>query len=140
MDLKELQDEVNERWVLQVGNPCHRSADLSHALIHMTKALGKLASACNDAQHERRALRHEEVARYLADMVICAARFGYDFVDLDAACVSRLAEKFPVKDQDRERKFMTDFEGRPMCANCHSPEFTHPGRICDTYVAMTLET
>ncbi len=94
MNLKELQDEVNGRWGRQDSNPCHRS-DTNHALVHMTKALGKLASALNDAEHEARPLRPSEIDKYLADLVICAARFGHGTVDLDAACTSRLAEKFP---------------------------------------------
>lgn len=96
MDLHKLQDEVNARWALQLNNPCHRSADANHALVHMTKALGKVASALNDAEHEGQALTAGEVERYLADLVICAARFGSGVVDLDAACVARLAEKFPA--------------------------------------------
>lgn len=94
MDLKRLQEEINARWSGQVGNPCHLS-DTSHALMHMTKALGKVASALNDAEHEQRAPRAEEVQKYLADLVICAARFAHGVVDLDAACSARLAEKFP---------------------------------------------
>lgn len=95
MDIQKLQDEVNARWSLQLNNPCHRSADANHALIHMTKAIGKLASALNDAEHEHRSIRSDEIGKYLADLVICAARFARD-VSLDEACVNRLAEKFPV--------------------------------------------
>lgn len=93
MDLKRLQEEVNARWQKQEENPCHGS-DPSHALLHMTKALGKIASAVNDAEHEHRALQKDEVAKYLADLVLCAARFGCDIVDLDEACAERLAQKF----------------------------------------------
>jgi len=96
MDLKQLQDAVNHRWDLQTSNPCHHSADANHALVHMTKALGKVASALNDAEHEKRDLRPEEVEKYLADLVICAARFGHGVIDLDVACTARLAEKFPI--------------------------------------------
>lgn len=96
MDIQKLQDEVNARWSLQLTNPCHRSADANHALIHMTKAIGKLASAINDAEHEQRSIRSDEVGKYLADLVICAARFARADVSLDEACVNRLAEKFPV--------------------------------------------
>jgi hypothetical protein len=95
MDIKKLQYEVNERWSGQKSNPCHGS-DPNHALVHMTKALGKIASAVNDAKHEHRDLHASEVEKYLADLVICAARFGYDSVDLDKAVTSRLVEKFPV--------------------------------------------
>jgi hypothetical protein len=98
MDIKNLQEEVNIRWSLQLNNPCHKSADANHALIHMTKALGKLASALNEAEHEERIVRSNEVSKYLADLVICAARFSDGVVDLDEACVSRLAEKFPKQE------------------------------------------
>jgi hypothetical protein len=96
MDIKKLQDEVNARWSKQLGNPCHRSADPNHALIHIMKATGKIASALNDAEHEGRQLNACDVDKYLADLVICAARFGEGFVDLDIACETRLAEKFPT--------------------------------------------
>lgn len=96
MNIKTLQAEVNDRWSRQLNNPCHTSADPAHALVHMTKALGKVASALNDAEHEHRPLRANEIEKYLADLVICAARFGSGTVDLDAACKARLAEKFPT--------------------------------------------
>lgn len=96
MDLKTLQEEVNGRWGSQDYNLCHRS-DANHALVHMTKALGKIASAVNDAEHEQRACNAKEIEKSLADLVICAARFANDIVDLDAACIARLAEKFPTK-------------------------------------------
>ena len=96
MDLKRLQQEVNSRWGGQDANPCHGS-DANHALLHMTKALGKIASALNDAEHEQRTLQSSEIEKYLADLVICAARFGCSVVDLDTACVSRLDEKFPIQ-------------------------------------------
>lgn len=102
MDLKKLQHEVNSRWALQLGNPCHRSADPHHALVHMTKALGKVASALNDAEHEQRAVCASEVEKYLADLIICAARFGNGVVNLDAACSARLAEKFPALTRRRQ--------------------------------------
>jgi hypothetical protein len=95
MDIKKLQEEVNSRWKDQKANPCHGS-DTNHALIHMTKAIGKIASALNDAEHEHRNLQPNEIDKYLADLVICAVRFADDVVDLDAACTSRLSEKFPV--------------------------------------------
>jgi hypothetical protein len=96
MDLKRLQNEVNARWGSQDANLCHKS-DTNHALVHMTKALGKVASALNDAEHDQRPPRSEEVGKALADLVICAARFAHGAsTDLDAACVMRLDEKFPA--------------------------------------------
>jgi len=94
MDLRKLQEEVNGRWGRQDENPCYGS-DTKHALVHMMKALGKLASALNDAEHEGRPLSWSQAHKPLADLVICAARFAGDDVDLDAACTARLAEKFP---------------------------------------------
>ena len=95
MDLKKLQEEVNGRWGSQDANLCHVS-DTNHALVHMTKALGKVADALNDAEHERRQPRAEDVEKYLADLVICAARFAYGAgVDLNVACIDRLSAKFP---------------------------------------------
>jgi hypothetical protein len=98
MEISKLQDEVNARWSRQLSNPCHKSADAQHALVHLTKALGKLASALNESEHESRGLRPDEVGKYLADLVICAARFadGAGGVDLDRACGARLVEKFPL--------------------------------------------
>ena len=75
MDIKTLQREVNERWNIQEDNPCHGSGE-RHALVHLMKALGKVASICNDAEHEQRAMRPGEADKYLADLVICVARLG----------------------------------------------------------------
>ena len=97
MDLKTLQNEVNARWGSQDENLCHTS-DANHALVHMTKALGKLAAAVNDAEHEGgRKPTAEETSKYLADLIICAVRFADGVVDVDAACTKRLAEKFPAQ-------------------------------------------
>jgi len=99
MDIATLQTEVNRRWGSQDTNLCHVS-DTSHALTHLMKALGVIASALNDSEHEQRTPRSDEVGKYLADLVICAARFSNGIVDLDAACVERLAKKFPVVPQE----------------------------------------
>lgn len=96
MDIRDLQKAVNDRWTFQDGNPCHGTSDATHALVHLTKALGKVAAAMNDAEHERRPIQPGEIDKYLADLVICAARCGYGLVDLNAAVVARLAEKFPL--------------------------------------------
>ncbi len=86
---------MNARWGSQDANLCHTS-DTNHALIHLMKALGKVSSAVNDAEHERRAPTESKVGTALADLVICAARFANGVVDLDAVCTARLAEKFPL--------------------------------------------
>jgi len=97
MQLYKLQHEVCTRWSHELDNPCHLSATPNHSLLHILKAAGKTATALNDAEHEKRDLKPEEVAKYLADLVICASRFaGIVGVNLDAATEARLAEKFPV--------------------------------------------
>lgn len=96
MEIRQLQDKVNERWSQQLNNPCHSSADAAHALLHITKALGKVASAQNDAAHQNRSVYVWEVDKYLADIVICAARFAHGIVNLETAIVSRLVDKFPT--------------------------------------------
>jgi hypothetical protein len=135
MDIKKLQADVNERWSLQLNNPCHRSADANHALIHLTKALGKLASALNEAEHEQRALQPGEIGRYLADLVICAARFGDGVVDLDAEVVYRLGVKFPIVPAPKPegsfcdagmRPSRMDAPGGPECG-CGQPAITEGG-------------
>lgn len=60
-----------------------------------TKALGRVASALNDAEHEGRAVLGHEVSKYLADIIICAARFAHGLVDIESAVSARVAEKFP---------------------------------------------
>lgn len=96
MNIKNLQEEVNTRWAGQAGNPCHLSSP-AHTLLHLTKALGKIASAQNDAEHEARPVYREEVSKYLADLVICAARYAAGTVDLQDAVEARLVEKFPTR-------------------------------------------
>jgi hypothetical protein len=96
MSIKNLQKEVNNRWNKQINNPCYNCDTNQHMIVHMAKALGKIASVLNDAEHENRQPTADEVQMYLADLVICAARFGNGIVDLDDACFSRLAEKFPI--------------------------------------------
>lgn len=95
MDIKTLQVEVNARWGSQDVNLCHGS-DTNHALVHLMKALGKVSSALNDAEHEKRVPTAKEIGKNLADLVICTARFAHGITDLDEECVSRLAEKFPL--------------------------------------------
>ena len=75
--------------------------DFAHALLHIHKAGGKLASILDEAEHggynwadpEKRA----DVEKYVADMVICALRMATTCpdgqIDLQRAVESRLAAK-----------------------------------------------
>ena len=82
----------------------HRDAE--HAFVHVTKAAGRLAdivddfSHCND-EHTKGETTAPTAGKYLADLVICAARMANTWpggaIDLEDAIRARLAEKFPVR-------------------------------------------
>jgi hypothetical protein len=75
--------------------------DFSHALLHIHKAGGKLAAIINDAEHGgvdfASIPQREEIAKYLADMVICALRMANTcpdgVIDLQSATENRIAGK-----------------------------------------------
>lgn len=75
--------------------------DFAHALLHVHKAGGKLAGVVNDAEHGgvNFALQsvRDDVAKYLADFVICALRMANTcpdgVIDLQAAVEHRLVDK-----------------------------------------------
>jgi hypothetical protein len=75
--------------------------DFGHALLHVHKAGGKLASIVNDAEHggafwENHATRFS-VQKYLADLVICALRMANTcpegVIDLEDAVMRRISSK-----------------------------------------------
>lgn len=75
--------------------------DFAHALLHVHKAGGKLASLINDAEHGGIAWEHlttrEVVEKYIADFVICALRMANTMpegvIDLQGAVERRIATK-----------------------------------------------
>lgn len=93
MDLKTLQSEINARWGAHDTNPRPRTQE--HCFVHLVKALGKVANAVEEADHEQRAVRGDEVKSYLADLVICTARYAEQCgIDLDTICRERIEDKF----------------------------------------------
>ena len=70
--------------------------DAAHALLHITKASGKLAEAVDSRDHVG-AFAERAVAKYLADVVICALRFANTWpggpIDVATAIEERLASK-----------------------------------------------
>jgi len=92
--------------------------DFSHALLHVHKAGGKLASIIDEAEHAgfdwARSENRAEVSKYLADFVICALRMANTcpdgIIDLQAAVESRLKAKNnqlaldaqPLRSKERE--------------------------------------
>ncbi len=75
--------------------------DFGHALLHIHKAGGKLASIIDEAEHAgyewADPAKRADVEKYVADMVICALRMANTcpdgVIDLQAAVESRLMAK-----------------------------------------------
>lgn len=94
-------------WTIHYGRDFRAAAlphkDFQHALIHVFKACGKLALACDEADHGRveTAFIPEMIERYVADLVVCALRMakttpGGEF-DLWRAVVDRIEVKNGVR-------------------------------------------
>ena len=109
MDIQVLQMRIEKRWGSSTYGYPFRSRqdpqrDAHHAVLHITKALGKLAGPLDDLDHsgsplvEGRARAHD-VAKALADIVICVARVASEWpgvaIELSDAIAARLVEKFP---------------------------------------------
>lgn len=71
--------------------------DFAHALLHVTKACGKIATVINDAEHGGSDFKPEEVDNYVADLVVCALRMANTcpgrIIDLQKAVEVRLESK-----------------------------------------------
>jgi len=71
--------------------------DFAHALLHVTKASGKLAGFINDAEHGGHDFNHDEVGKYVADLVVCALRMANTcpngVIDLQKAVEDRITTK-----------------------------------------------
>jgi len=71
--------------------------DFGHALLHVTKACGKLAAIVNDAEHGGSGFKAEDVDRYIADLVVCALRMANTCpgrtIDLQRTVIDRIEQK-----------------------------------------------
>lgn len=75
--------------------------DVSHALLHVVKATGKLCALADDMDHDREVADdptlRERYSKYVADLVVCALRIANEFpgghIDLHDAVVSRIRTK-----------------------------------------------
>jgi len=78
--------------------------DFAHGLLHIYKAGGNLARIIDEAEHGGHEFDHKEVAKYVADMVICALRMANTcpngIIDLQRTVEDRIAGK----NNDLERK------------------------------------
>lgn len=68
--------------------------DFGHALVHVLKAAGKLASLVDDAEHGGCSFAPEQTDRYIADLVISALRLANTVpgrtVDLEDVVIDRI--------------------------------------------------
>lgn len=109
LTLAGLQREIAARWGSSEYGPAYLGRqdpqrDAHHALLHVTKASGKVAAALDYLDHAtdvyEETKRGEDPSAYLADLVICAARIAETWpgarIDLGAAVAARLAAKFPA--------------------------------------------
>lgn len=98
--------QENLPWNADMSPEFQRSTvihkEFQHALLHATKALGKLAAMAGDADQfkpEEIRLAFGGADRYLADLIICAVRMANEApgwgMNLDEAVIARLTEKHP---------------------------------------------
>lgn len=107
LTLRELQTHLP--WTIRYSrdyraNPqAHK--DLTHALLHAGKALGKLMALADDMDHDREVADdpglRKRYAKYVADLVVCALRASNVFpggvIDLESAVVDRIETKNGVE-------------------------------------------
>lgn len=73
--------------------------DFQHALVHVFKAAGKLATACDEADHGRveSGFAPENIDRFVADLVVCALRMAKTCpgreIDLEREVIDRIKTK-----------------------------------------------
>lgn len=149
MDLKEVQTEIEKRWgSSEYSDEFNARPDVQrdahHAALHITKALGKLASELDDLDHKNgdpapAVVDVSVVTNALADIVICAARVASKWpearIDLNEAVRRRIEAKFPplrscslhadcnaadAAQRKVDRETVAKHEPKPRTCNRHS--------------------
>lgn len=104
MNILEIQERLP--WSLPYGAGFKLDTttykDFQHALVHISKASGKLWTMVEDAAHDRESFFPKaDVEKYLADLVICAMRMANTnptgLIDLQKAVIERLESKNGVR-------------------------------------------
>ena len=99
LTLRELQTQLP--WTVHYHRDFRASPmthkDFGHALLHIMKATGKLATIVKDAEHGGADFKPEDVDKYVADMVVCALRMANTCpgrtIDLQRAVEDRIENK-----------------------------------------------
>ncbi|WP_016751840.1 hypothetical protein [Leptospira kirschneri] len=78
--------------------------DFSHALHHVSKAVGKLHGLADDMDHNKElalSLNPDDYGKYIADLVVCALRLANTFpgriIDLESEVIKRIETKNGVR-------------------------------------------
>lgn len=103
LTLRELQTQLP--WTVHYHRDFRASPmshkDFGHALLHVSKALGKLAAAVNDAEHAGNEFKPGDIDGYVADLVVCALRLANTcpgrMIDLQGAVENRIERKNGVR-------------------------------------------
>jgi len=104
--LKILQEELPKLWTgelysqeFKASPSCYK--DFQHALLHIMKAAGKLLEMVEEADHAGPESMFEGSSKYIADLVICAARLAIKnpagAIDLQEAVLNRIYRKMGKK-------------------------------------------
>ncbi|MGH8898458.1 MAG: hypothetical protein ACRDZ4_15935 [Egibacteraceae bacterium] len=100
MTLTDLQERVRRAWTNATYSAAFNTSgiphkDYAHALLHMVKATGKLAAIIDDLDHGKEI--EDDPGKYVADLVICAARFcDASGLHLESIVELRCAAKLPL--------------------------------------------
>lgn len=104
--LSEIQKELAKTWTLESYSEEFKAGklpyrDFDHSLKHVMKATGKLVEMVEEADHgHESSFKTQKVAKYLADLVICAVRmaskYPYGEIDIESAVMARIREKADV--------------------------------------------
>lgn len=107
--LKTLQAELQKVWTEETYSEEFRNSpakdkNFRHALLHATKAIGKLVEMSEMSDHDGvNAVTYsiESAEKYLADLIICAVRMASEHplktIDIENAVIERLAKKMGLK-------------------------------------------
>jgi hypothetical protein len=106
--LKLLQEELPKLWTDELYSEQFKNSpsvykDFDHALKHVRKAAQELENMTEDADHHGWAGKFDKaaLAKYLADVVICAVRLAIVSpagpIDLEKAVLDRIERKMGVR-------------------------------------------
>ena len=105
--LRKLQRVLNKIWTLDEYSPQFKRdkclyRDFRHTIAHLFKAVGRLNEMVEEADHTGSldAFSHTLMCKYIADIVICAARCGITApkgeIDVEGAVYRRMIDKMNV--------------------------------------------